>query len=205
MHKAKKQLEEMIPRVQQVLRQPRERPVWMRLTSTTTIFRAGMSFGSKSPEETMKPQRTIIAAIPLLLALPFLAAAQDSQSKAFHFWFQRDGGCVACAKMPPPSTPESFPEKAGIDVMFNGYNQNTGEHWQNQGVESYQVTYTYKLNGATHSAMQTADGNAASVVIQPYPSGDLNKAQVLSISVTATYSSGPVTKTVYTPEAFKVY
>jgi hypothetical protein len=151
----------------------------------------------------MQPQRIIIAAVVLLGALP--APAQDSQSNPLHFWFQRDGGCVACAKMPPPNTIEPVPQKVGIDVVFNGYTQSTGEHWQNQGVESYSVTYTYKLDGATHSATQTAAGTAASVVIQPYASGDLNKAQVVSIAVTATYSTGPVTKTVSAPTAFTVY
>jgi len=70
---------------------------------------------------------------------------------------------------------------------------------------SYTVTYTYSVNGQTHTAHQTAPGSAPSVVIKPYGVGDLNTAQVLSIAVAATYSSGPVTKTQPSPVAFHVY
>lgn len=153
----------------------------------------------------MQLQRTVVAATLLLHALPIWAVAQAADSIPFHFWFQRDGACVACAQMPPPTAPASFPQQAGIDVMFNGFNQTTRRHWHNPRVESYQVTYTYKLNGTNHSATATASGDAASVVIKPYAAADINKASIVSISVTATYSSGPVTKTVPSPEPFKVY
>jgi hypothetical protein len=151
----------------------------------------------------MNIQRTI-AALTLLVLLPFLAAAQDAGQVRFNFWFQRDGGCAACAKMPPPAT-GTFPQMAGIDVMFNGFDQATGGHWQNQSVQGYAVTYTYQLNGMTYSAKQTAPGDAASVVIKPYAVSDLNAAQIVSISVTAAYATGTVTKTENSPVAFQVY
>ena len=152
----------------------------------------------------MRTERSIVAAILLPGSLLFLPAAQAADSNPFHFWFQRDGACVACAQMPPPGKAE-FSEQAGIDVMFNGYNQTKGEHWQNQNVESYKVVYTYKLEGVTHSATQTASGDAASLAIKPYPAGDGNSAQVVGISVTATYATGPGTKTVTAPKPFQVY
>ena len=133
-----------------------------------------------------------------------LLAGTDS-SQVFHFWFQREGGCVACAEMPPPGDAGTFSEKAGISVMFNGYNQATGGHWRNLQVQSYAVTYTYAFAGIIHSAKQTAPGNAASIVIKPYAASDLNKAQVVSITVAATYASGTVTKTIHSPVAFKLY
>jgi hypothetical protein len=152
----------------------------------------------------MNTQLTI-AAFTLLGALPFIAAAQEAAQNPFHFWFQRDGGCVACSKMPPPGKVGSFPQKAGIDVMFNGYNQANGKHWQNQNVQSYEVTYTYKLSGATHSAKQSAKGGAASVIVKPYGAVDLNNAQIVSITVAATYASGTVMKTAHSPVAFQLY
>ena len=106
--------------------------------------------------------------------------------------------------MPPPGT-ATFPQGAGIDVIFNGFNQVTGQHWQNQKVESYKVTYTYKLNGADHSATQTASGDAASVLIKPYEVANVNNAVVVGISVTATYATGSITRTVASPQAFTVY
>jgi hypothetical protein len=148
----------------------------------------------------MRIQLTILAAL-----IPIAAAAQAGSGEAFRFWFQRDAACVACAQMPPPGTSEKFLEEAGIDVMFNGYDQATGKHWLNQKVESYVVTYTYELDGATHSVKLFAAGDAASVVFKPYAPADINKARVVSIAVTATYSSGPVTKQVSSPAAFKVY
>jgi len=126
----------------------------------------------------MKTQQTIIAATLLLGSLLLLPAAQAADSTPFHFWFQRDGACVGCAQMPPPGTPEAFPQLSGIDVMFNGYDQTTSRHWQNQGVESYQFTYTYKLDRTTRSVTQTAHGDAASIVIKPYAVADVNKALV---------------------------
>jgi|HubBroStandDraft_2_1064218.scaffolds.fasta_scaffold243689_1 hypothetical protein len=148
----------------------------------------------------MKIQLTILAGL-----LPIAAAAQTGSSEAFRFWFQRDAACVACAQMPPPGTRKAFLEGAGIDVMFNGYDQATGKHWLNLKVENYVVTYTYELDGATHSDKLFAAGDAASVVFKPYAPADVNKARVVSITVTATYSTGPVTKKVSSPVAFKLY
>jgi hypothetical protein len=153
----------------------------------------------------MTTRRTIKIPVFVLGSLLVPIAAQGQDSSSFYFWFQRDGACIACAKMPPPGTSEVFSQTAGIDVVLNGYNQTTGQHWENKGVGGYQVTYTYKIDGATHSATQTASGDAASIVIKPYAAGDVNKAQVISISVTASYSSGSITRTVDLPEAFKVY
>ncbi len=150
----------------------------------------------------MTIRRTIKMAVFVLCSLLFLTAAQGQGSSSFHFWFQRDGACTACAKMPPPGTPEPFSQSAGIDVMLNGYDQTTGQHWQNKGVGGYQVTYTYELDGATHSATKTASGDAASIVIKPYTAADVNKAQVVSISVTASYSSGPVCRCAVTSMKF---
>jgi hypothetical protein len=143
--------------------------------------------------------------IAIFTLLPFLATAQEAGQNLFHFWFQRDGGCVACAKMPPPGKGGTFPQMAGIDVMFNGFNQATFEHWQNQKVQSYKVTYTFQLGGSTHSVTQTVQGKAASVVIKPYAAGNLNAAQIISITVAATYAAGTVTKTANSPVAFQVY
>jgi hypothetical protein len=123
----------------------------------------------------------------------------------FHFWFQRDGACIACSKMPPPGKAGSFSQKAGIDVVFNGFDQASGQHWANQNVQSYEVTYTYQLGGTTHSAKETASGSAASVTIKPYAAKDLNNAHIVSIEVAATFSSGTVTKTENSPVPFQIY
>jgi hypothetical protein len=144
--------------------------------------------------------------LSFLLALAsVLPAAQVASSNEFRFWFQRDGGCVACARMPPPGKEGTFLQKAGIDVMFNGFDQKTGQHWKNQQAQSYSVTYTYQLSGTTHTATQTAPGSAASVVIKPYSTSDLNTAQIVSITVAATYATGTVTKTANSPVAFQLY
>ncbi|MGA2132497.1 MAG: hypothetical protein ABSH50_09405 [Bryobacteraceae bacterium] len=147
-----------------------------------------------------------IKQLSFLLALAsVLPSARAASSNDFHFWFQRDGGCVACARMPPPGNEGVFAQEAGIDVMFNGFDQTTGSHWGNQKVESYSVTYKYQLGGVTHTATATAPGSAASVVIKPYSTADLNTAQIVSITVAATFAGGTVTKTANSPVAFQLY
>ena len=61
------------------------------------------------------------------------------------------------------------------------------------------------MNEADHSLTKTASGDAASVVIKPYAVADVNNAVVVGISVTATYATGSITRTVASPEAFTVY
>lgn len=151
----------------------------------------------------MHTQRTII--LLLLAAALLLGPAAQAASQPFHFYFQRDGACIACSIMPPPGQAGAFPQKAGIDVMFNGFNQTTGAHWQNQNVLSYSVTYTFTLGGVTHSVTQSAPGIAASVTIKPYGLAELNKAQIVSITVAATFAAGTVTKTATSPKPFQLY
>jgi len=151
----------------------------------------------------MKTQQSI--SIFLMATVIVLAPALHAASPTFHFSFQRDGACQACSAMPPPGDEGPFEQKAGIDVMFNGFNQSTGQHWDNDNVQTYSVTYTYSLAGKTHSVTQSAPGNAPSITIKPYRVSELNEAQVVSITVTASFATGPVTKTANSPNAFQLY
>ena len=146
----------------------------------------------------MNSQQTIRTAVRALVSLAFLSVAQAANPNP-HFWFRRDGSCVGCAQMLPAGTPDTAPQDAGIDVMFNGLFKG------NPGVKSYKITYMYRLGGKVHSATSTANGRAAAVTIKPYATVNNNNAEILSITVVATYASGTGTTTARSPEAFKVY